>query len=188
MKYKFAFSACLMAILTLVGVLMAFGKAEPPEWSKISEIGMTATSCFGVCPAFEVSFSNDGYARLIWKPPHRKIIILRDSLFAHIAGGEVSNELLASRDWLLFVGRISDETFNSLAQTLSSKDFFDMLDHIERATDLPSFYFSATRDGEIKKIKLYGTHPPQSMLDIKSAIEKTIAEIEWNFEKTIENR
>jgi len=188
MKYRFIAPACLMAILTIVGVLMAFGKAEPPGWSKISEIGMTATSCFGVCPAYEVSFTNGGSARLIWKPPHRKIIILRDSLFAHIAGGEVSNELLASRDFLIFTGRISAETFNSLAQILESKDFFDMVDHIEKVTDLPSFNFSATSENEIKKIKMYGTRPPQSMLDIKSSIEETIAKIDWDFEKTIENR
>ena len=171
----------ILIFLILPVLAFAFSKGSPPRDSDISEISFSATSCFGVCPAYSVVFTDSGVAELRWKPYHRKIIAQRDSMFGHIVAENISDSILKSSKILVFRGKIGIEQFDSLAEFFQSKKFFSMTDYRENVTDLPTFYFSAVRSGVKKTVSMYGLHPPEDMVELKNAIEDMIMRLDWQF-------
>jgi len=171
----------ILIFLTLPILVFAFAKSGPPEISEIENISFSATSCFGVCPAYSVDFTDSGIAELRWKPYHRKIIAQHDSMFAHIIGNRFPDSILESSKILVFSAKIDVMQFESLTKLFVANKFFEMSDWRENMTDLPTFYFSAVRDSIEKTVSMYGLNPPEDMVELKNAIEKLIRKMDWKY-------
>jgi len=143
-------------------ILLSFSpKTEPPPAAHgITQISIYKGPCFGYCPVYDASFFSDGNATFEGKEPRRSTIPPDYPLGKNI-------------------GNISKEKFDSLAALVEKVKFFEMSDHIEQVTDLPSTKITVVRNDTTKSVKIYGLRPSEEMKKLMSTLEQVAKETKW---------
>ena len=125
-----------------------------PEQSKITEISLERTYCYGTCPSYTVTLRSDGSAEYVGRG------------YAPQKGS--------------FVASIEPETFQSLARYVEEIGFFERLDrrYYCEVTDNPAVYVSVRRGAEKKIIWHYAPRhlTAPAVLDVLEELIDSVAE------------
>ncbi len=169
----------------LLALGAAFGFSRGEKVPEITKIEFSASACFGVCPAYNLTLTSDGEAVLVWKPPHRDIIARRDTFFSRIIPPDFPDSVLKSSKDLIFRGTVPPEKYRELCKMFDSDEFFTTGDYRERVTDLPGYRITlTTADGEVHTVFIYGLNPPEKMTRWKRTLEKIVHSIDWEYAST----
>ncbi|RMH89403.1 MAG: hypothetical protein D6681_14535 [Calditrichaeota bacterium] len=135
---------------------MSLQQASPAnDTYGITEVGLKRTTCYGKCPAYQVTIHSDG-------------------TFEYI--GEANVERLGEH-----TGRVNRWAFQQLCRFIKESDFMNLEDaYAAPAMDLPTVYTTVVMNGTQKRISNYGNAGPAKLWAIEQLIDKLLLEAQWD--------
>lgn len=135
-------------------LLARFERLDHPKHG-VTEIGLERSACLGSCRVYTVILRSDGSVQYT---------------------GEENVPRKGKH-----TGKISDWTFNQLAEYLVESGYMEMESNYEvPLTDLPTAYTTATVSGKRKIIRNYGDVGPSKLWALQQAIDGVLVEAEWD--------
>ncbi len=133
-----------------------FERLDSPRHG-VTEIGLERTLCLGTCPAYVVILRSDG-------------------TFSYTGEDYVKRKGKHT-------GRVSEWSFNQLAEYLVESGYMDMESNYEiPITDLPTTYTTAVVNGKRKLVRNCGDVGPAKLWALQQAIDGVLCEAEWDGE------
>ena len=130
-------------IFSLLGLLLLLNCSTTKNAATYSKIEYSAGACFGFCPIFKMSISDDRTATF----EAERFNFSRDTQSQESEGN--------------FKGTIKEEQFNQLITMLDAINPKNLKDYYgnKNVSDLPTSFLTITYlDGSVKKIQDYGKH------------------------------
>jgi len=121
----------------------------------ISKIGIERTYCYGTCPAYLLTISNEGDV--------------------HYEGfGYVEKQGVHK-------GKINTDYLSDLFEYIEKSNFYDLRDTYRASvTDMPTVYTLVVKNGEEKIVKNYANAAPIDLWSIEQHIDSLLPKIQWN--------
>lgn len=146
MKSRFRLVLSVFFAGLLVAMGLAFQSAET-----ITSIRLNRTMCYGTCPSYEVTLSDDG------------------TVTYH---GDAHVKRMGD-----YLARIKPEAFRKLAQKFVGLGFYSFKgEYEEDVTDMPSQTLTVTSKGGTKKVHNYGQLAPKSLYELHDLVDEVVAE------------
>ncbi|HYD89352.1 MAG TPA: DUF6438 domain-containing protein [Vitreimonas sp.] len=138
-------------------VLVACAPVEAPAEERPMEITLQRTVCFGFCPEYTVSISDDGQVRY------------EGRRFVNVVGERTSTIPVADVERLL--QRFDEVGFDQLRD-----------EYRGQMTDLPTTTITLTRNGRTKRLVDYGgtsVGMPRAVRDLQAEIDRVAGTAQW---------
>ncbi len=126
---------------------------QHPQWADTVVVGLERTACFGSCPSYKFSISENGYAY------YKGMAFVENE-------GEYSS-------------KVSQDILSSILEAAEKTHYYNMKEfYWEPITDVPTTYSTIVNNG-VRHNRLNQSEAPQDLIDFELFLDDIIEEVNW---------